>query len=99
MCTEVTSVAGVVTSASTAFASTNSRFISAEISRLGGSTGGETDGDINHFTWNASDASNLSSLLVTIKRNGVILLQTNALADSTGSFNFDSLGLGTYDIT
>src|SRR5439155_288592 len=40
---------------------------------LGGSSGAETDGDTNHFTWNVSDASNLSSLTVTIKRNGSIV--------------------------
>src|SRR4029079_2186664 len=61
---------------------------------LGGSTGAETDGQPQSFTWNISDAgSGLGALSVVITRNGSTIFSTTNLADAVGSFNFDSFGL------
>src|SRR5439155_3171431 len=68
----------------------------APIINLGGSTGAQNDGQDQNFTWDVSDASGLSNVLVTIRKNGSII-QTFSTAN--GNFDFNSLGLGTYDIT
>src|SRR5207247_338929 len=60
---------------------------------LGGSSGTQTDGQNQNFTWNVTDASGLASVAVTITRNGsTVFTSTNA----SGVFDFNSLGLGDY---
>src|SRR5204863_5656846 len=64
----------------------------------------ETDNQTQFFTWDISDTgSGLASLDVTITRDDgsgpVVVYHTTSLADASGSFNFDALGLGTYQIT
>src|SRR5262249_7877738 len=63
---------------------------------LGGSTGAETDDQAQRFTWDVSDASGLGPVAVTIRQNGAVI-HTSSLA--TGSFSFDTYGLGAFDIT
>jgi hypothetical protein len=63
---------------------------------LGGSTGAETDGQTQQFTWAVTDPSGLGSVTVTVRKDGAVI-HTSGLA--TGSFNFDGHGLGTFDIT
>jgi hypothetical protein len=63
---------------------------------LGGSTGTETDGQAQLFTWDVSDASGLGAVAVTIRQNGSVI-HTSSLA--TGSFNFDTYGPGAFDLT
>ncbi|MDX1946030.1 MAG: hypothetical protein SFU86_11585 [Pirellulaceae bacterium] len=65
---------------------------------LGGSIGGENDGQTQNFTWNVSDFSGLSALFIEIKRDGLVIFSTTGLGAAIGSFNFDSHGLGTYTI-
>ncbi len=66
---------------------------------LSGSEGTENDGQPQSFGWNISDLSNLTGLNITITRDGEEVYSTSNLANATGNFNFDSLGLGTYQIT
>src|SRR5205085_1031881 len=68
----------------------------APIITLGGSTGAETDGQDQMFTWSVTDAgSGIGSVLVSITRDGVeIYSSTNA----SGSFDFNAFGLGTYEM-
>src|SRR5207244_1348874 len=63
---------------------------------LGGSTGAETDGQDQMFTWSVTDAgSGIGSVLVSITRDGVeIYSSTNA----SGSFDFNAFGLGAYEM-
>src|SRR5439155_6065515 len=68
----------------------------APIITLGGSTGSETDGDNQHFTWDVVDAgSGLANVLVSITRNGVEILSST---DASGVFDFNSYGPGAYAI-
>jgi hypothetical protein len=62
---------------------------------LNGSLGAENDGQNQNFTWSVSDASGLSSYSVTITRNGATLFSGNA----DGSFDFNSYGVGTYELS
>jgi hypothetical protein len=57
---------------------------------LGGSEGNETDAQNQMFTWNVTDASGLSSVLVTITQDGNVVQSFNS---ASGSFDFNSLGL------
>ena len=63
---------------------------------LGGSQGSENDGQNQHFTWNVTDASGLSDVLVTISHGGNVV---QTFTTSNGSYDFNTLGLGTFDIT
>src|SRR5439155_10582043 len=64
-----------------------------------GSTGSETDGQTQSFGWNTTDASGLAGMNVTITRNGEVVYSTSNLTDAAGNFNFDGLGLGTYEMS
>ena len=68
----------------------------APVINLGGSQTAENDGQNQHFTWNVSDFSGLASLLVTVTKNGGTIFTSAA---ASGSFDFNSFGLGTYEIT
>src|SRR5439155_748609 len=61
-----------------------------------GSEGSENDGQNQSFTWHVSDASGLNSVLVTISKDGSVV-QTFTTAND--SFDFNTFGLGTFDIT
>src|SRR5207249_1392035 len=63
---------------------------------LGGSQNTEDDGQNQNFTWNVTDPSSLSSVAVTIRKDGSVI---QSFSTATGNFDFNSLGLGTYDIT
>src|SRR5439155_893817 len=68
----------------------------------GGSTGSETDGQPQNFTWNISDTgSGLASISVIIRQDGNVIYQTTDLANAVGSFDFNTYGLGTFmlDVT
>src|SRR5205823_2510558 len=68
----------------------------APIITLGGSTGSENDGQNQTFTWTVSDAgSGLASVTVSVTRDGVEFFSST---DASGSFDFNSYGLGTYEI-
>src|SRR5207253_7601127 len=64
---------------------------------IGGSTGAQNDGQDQMFTWGVTDASSgIGSVLVTITQSGsTIFTSTNA----SGSFDFNSYGLGTFQIS
>src|SRR5439155_2642192 len=62
---------------------------------LGGSSGNENDGQTQAFTWSVSDPSGLGSLLVTVTHDGNTVFTS---ASAFGSVNFDSLGLGLFEI-
>jgi hypothetical protein len=66
---------------------------------LSGSTGSETDGQTQNFGWNITDGSGLAGLNITVTRDGETVYSTSNVADAIGNFNFDSLGLGTYEMT
>ena len=63
---------------------------------LGGSTGNETDGQTQLFSWSISDASGIASSEVSMTRNGGGFF---ASILPSGSFNFDAYGPGTYVMT
>src|SRR5206468_3891818 len=63
---------------------------------LGGSTGDETDGQDQIFTWSVADAgSGLGSVSVSITKDGVEILSST---EASGSYDFNALGLGDYQI-
>src|SRR5205085_880174 len=63
---------------------------------LGGSTGSETYGQDQVFTWSISDAgSGIGSALVTITRDGSTIFTSS---DLSGSYDFNALGLGAFAI-
>lgn len=74
---------------------------------LGGSSGTQSNGATQFFTWNVSDASGIFSNSVVVRHNGTQIFSTgshssSALFGSSG-FNFDQVvnqrGTGTYTIT
>src|SRR5207244_3253541 len=70
--------------------------IEAPIITLGGSTRSENDGQDQGFTWNVTDAgSGLGSVLVSITKDGV---EVYSSTDASGSYDFNALGLGSYEI-
>src|SRR5207248_1592434 len=69
----------------------------APLITLGGSTGNETDGQDQVFTWSITDAgSGIGSSLVTITKAGVTIFTST---DLSGSYDFNVLGLGDYSIS
>jgi hypothetical protein len=70
---------------------------------LGGSTGTENESHLQEFTWDVSDDSGLSVFEVVVSQDTgsgpVEILRTEDLADAVGSFNFDSYGVGTFEIS
>src|SRR5439155_1569420 len=63
---------------------------------LGGSAGAQTDGQDQLFTWDVSDAgSGLGSVGVSVSKDGVTFFTSAA---PTGSFDFNSYGLGAFAI-
>ncbi|MCI0461807.1 MAG: putative Ig domain-containing protein [Gemmataceae bacterium] len=64
---------------------------------LGGSSGTETDGQDQQFTWDVSDVSGLSTIDVTITKVGFGVLASFATA--SGSYDFNQAGPGTYTLT
>jgi len=70
----------------------------APLITLGGSEGSVDDGQLQSFSWNVSDASELSALSITITKDGAEIFSTTNTADAVGSFEFDSYGLGSYTI-
>jgi hypothetical protein len=60
---------------------------------LGGSSGSENHGLTQLFTWNVVDGSSLGPVSVQVTKNGTSIFGGST---STGSFNFDAFGLGTY---
>ncbi len=70
----------------------------APVITLGGSSGLENDGQTQAFTWNVTDASGLSSVKVVVTKVGEVEpVFTSSTA--SGSFNFDSQNLGTFQIS
>src|SRR5205085_1898337 len=68
----------------------------APVITITGSEGSENDGQDQSFTWNVQDAgSGLGSVSVSITRDGVEIFNST---DASGTFNFDTYGLGTYEI-
>src|SRR5687768_10627855 len=64
-----------------------------------GSQGSENDGQTQVFNWNVTDAgSGLSALSIVITRDGDTIFSTTDLAQASGSFNFNSYGLGEFKI-
>src|SRR5205823_1306878 len=64
---------------------------------LGGSTGSETDGQDNTFTWTITDAgSGVASSTVSVTKDGVEIFNSS---DLSGTFDFNSFGLGTFQIS
>ena len=71
---------------------------------LGGSSGTETDGQNQVFTWDITDASGIIAHQITVTRNGSNILTQNfpnSFQNSVtgGVFNFNSHGLGTFVLT
>jgi hypothetical protein len=70
---------------------------------MGGSTGTESEAQLQEFTWDVSDDSGLSVLAVVIRQDTgsgpVEIYRTEDLDDAGGSFNFDSYGPGTFAVT
>src|SRR5207247_93386 len=66
---------------------------------LGSSQNAENDGQDQKFTWNVSDPSGLSALSVVVTRNGLPIYSTTDLANAAGTFDFNSYGLGSYQIS
>lgn len=62
---------------------------------LGGSTGTQPDSQTQQFTWGVSDASGLAEVRVQVTRDGIAVFDS---VEASGSFGFDSLGLGTFEI-
>lgn len=62
---------------------------------LGGSSGIEDDSQDQHFTWDISDASGLSSVHVALLRNGEIIYVSN---EASGSLDLNGLGPGDFAI-
>ena len=62
---------------------------------IGGSSGTQDDGETQVFTWMVSDPSGVSFVSVDVRHNGVSVFTSSAVS---GSFNFDSLGVGTFQI-
>src|SRR5207247_61564 len=63
---------------------------------LGGSQNAENDGQDQVFTWNVSDVSGLSSVSVVITQDGNVI---HSSSDASGSFDFNSYGLGVFQIS
>src|SRR5205823_2443909 len=63
---------------------------------LSGSIGTESQSATQSFTWGITDTSGLSLVNVSITKNGSVIFTSAA---SSGSYNFDALGLGTYVIS
>src|SRR5262245_26035074 len=60
---------------------------------LSGSTGTESHGLTQEFSWSTADAdSGLSSVKISVTRDGSTIFTST---DANGTFNFDSYGLGT----
>jgi cyclophilin family peptidyl-prolyl cis-trans isomerase len=71
--------------------------ITPPVITLSGSQGTENDGQNQTFSWSASDAgSGLASTSVTIKKDGNII---NTSSNASGTFDFNSFGLGVYEMT
>jgi ELWxxDGT repeat protein len=62
---------------------------------LGGSVGSESHGLTQAYTWSVSDPSEIAGTSVVIMRNGSTIHTSSA---PSGSFNFDSFGVGDYVI-
>ena len=60
---------------------------------LGGSSGTESHGVTQAFSWNIADPSGVGSRSVTILKNGSTIHNSSALISG---FNFDSFGIGTF---
>lgn len=58
----------------------------------------DTDGSDNVIFWDVQDASGLDVIDVTISKDGVAVLNLDGNAPSSGSYDVNSLGLGTYAI-
>src|SRR5207244_7485717 len=68
----------------------------APVITIGGSSGAETDGQNQHFTWLVTDSgSGVGSVTVSITRDGVEILSSS---DLSGDFDFNIYGLGVYEI-
>src|SRR5207249_716219 len=68
----------------------------APVIALGGSTGSENDGQNQNFTWDVSDVgSGLASVGVSITKDGTEIYRSTP---ASGTFDFNSHGLGTYAI-
>src|SRR5439155_24543158 len=63
---------------------------------LGGSQNTENDGQDQVFTWNVTDVSGLSSVSVVITQDGNPIHTSSA---ASGSFDFNSYGLGVFQIS
>jgi len=62
---------------------------------LGGSQGVEAEALDQVFTWDVSDASELSSVQVAVTRDGVTVFTSRA---ANGSFDFNELGTGVFEL-
>jgi len=64
---------------------------------LGGSTGTQTDIATQAFTWSTADPSGISSVAVIVKR-GTTVIYSSTSATTSGGYNFDAYGPGTYTL-
>jgi hypothetical protein len=58
----------------------------------------EDDGETQEFTWDVSDISGVANVTVVVKQDDMTIFE-DLDADVMDSFNFDSFGLGTFEIT
>jgi len=70
--------------------------IDPPVINLSGSTGDESDGESQHFTWDVfSTDDEVASVEVTIRKSGAVIHNSTS---ASGTFAFDDLGLGRYTI-
>jgi hypothetical protein len=90
-----TDAAGHVTDATRSVTVTDDD-ASGPVITITGSGGTESTSLTQAFTWNVTDPSGVASVLVTITKNGNVV---QTFTTASGTFNFDALGPGTYEIT
>ena len=70
---------------------------------LSGSSGTESHGLTQSFTWDVSDVSGLGSVVVTVQKDGVPFYSypypSPIVSPISRSYSFDNMGIGTFDIT